>query len=70
MTCINILDCHFQEREPAVRAVAMTTMRFLTQPIQTSSYLLGTLIINGLEELQDLQEQNVQHGSVQDTQFL
>ena len=70
MTCINILDqmvCHFQEREPAMRAVAMTTVRFLTQPIQTSSWLLGTLMIDGLEELQDLQEQNLQHGSVQDT---
>jgi len=28
---------------------------------------LGTLMINGLEELQDLQEQNLQHGNVQDT---
>ena len=52
----------------AMRAVAMTTVRFLTQPIQTSSCLLGTLMINGLEEkLQDLQEQNLQHGNVQDT---
>jgi len=45
----------------AMRAVAMTTVRFLTQPIQTSSCLLGTLVINGLEELQDLQEQNGGH---------
>jgi len=51
----------------AMSAVAMTTVRFLTQPIQTSSCLLGTLMINGLEELQDLQEQNLQHGNVQDT---
>ena len=50
-----------------MRAVAMTTVRFVTQPIQTSSCLLGTLMIIGLEELQDLQEQNLQHGNVQDT---
>ena len=35
----------------AMRAVALTTVRFLTQPIQMSSSLLGTLVINGLEEL-------------------
>ena len=51
----------------AMRAVALTTLRFLIQPIQMSSSLLVTLVINGLEELQDLQEQNLQHGNVQDT---
>jgi len=51
----------------AMRAVAMTTVRFLTQPIQMSSCQLGTLMIDGLEELQDLREQNLQHGNVQDT---
>jgi len=51
----------------AMRAVAMTTVRFLTQPIQMSSCLFGTLMINGLEELQDLQEQNLQPVNVQDT---
>jgi len=35
--------------------------------VQTSSCLLGTLMINGLEELRDLQKQNLQHGNVQDT---
>ena len=45
----------------AMRAVAMTTVRFLTQPIQMRSCLLGTLMINGLEELLYLQEQNLQH---------
>jgi len=49
----------------AMRAVAMTTLRFLTQPIEMSSCLLGTLMINGLEELQNLQEQNLQHGNIQ-----
>ena len=53
----------------AMRAVALTTLRFLIQPIQMSSSMLVTLVINGLEELQDLQEQNLQHGNVQDTFF-